>query len=331
MPAPPLSLSTDQVAAFVELARAGSLRKAADGLLITEQGVRNRLVALEARLGVELYRKARGARRATPLTARGQEFLPHAVAFLERADALRDLFAAESSASRPKEVHVAATQYLILYVLIDAVRRFHHTFPHIRVRLSSHSESEVERTLLERPDVALGVAAPYEASPQLEYRHLFSLEWSLIAPPGHALLRKRNLSLADLAREPLILFERGSTGRQHVVDAFHDAGCAPAVALETTNTEIIVRMVEAGLGVSVVPLMADGAVTRGRKVGVRPLGGQIRPIRSGVLYRRGERLSDAGETFVSFLKPNGGLSRGDAAPAKDAPPRRGRSAAVSRA
>src|SRR5258708_36886652 len=71
MPDAPLSLSTDQVAAFVELARTGSLRKAAEGLLITEQGVRNRLLALEARLGVELYRKARGTRRANPLTPAG--------------------------------------------------------------------------------------------------------------------------------------------------------------------------------------------------------------------------------------------------------------------
>src|SRR5262245_57275749 len=44
------SLSTDQVAAFVELAREGSLRKAAQVLMISEQGLRNRLVALEERL-----------------------------------------------------------------------------------------------------------------------------------------------------------------------------------------------------------------------------------------------------------------------------------------
>ena len=57
------SLSTDQVAAFVELAKQGSLREAAKGLHITEQGVRNRLLALEQRLGVELYQKRRGVRR----------------------------------------------------------------------------------------------------------------------------------------------------------------------------------------------------------------------------------------------------------------------------
>src|SRR2546421_12623783 len=115
------SLSTDQVAAFVELARQGDLRRAAKVLHVTEQGVRNRLLTLEARLGVELYRKARGPRRSQPLTEQGRLFLPHAHAFLERAAQLVEVF---RTAAGPEEIHVAATQYLILYVLIDAVRRF---------------------------------------------------------------------------------------------------------------------------------------------------------------------------------------------------------------
>src|SRR5688572_2040313 len=129
-----LSLSTDQVAAFVELARQGDLRRAAGVLHISEQGLRNRLLALEARLGVELYRKARGPRRSQPLTEKGRLFLPHALAFLDRARQLGEVFAAPAG---PHEIHVVATQYLILYALIDAVRNFHKAFPHIRVRLSN--------------------------------------------------------------------------------------------------------------------------------------------------------------------------------------------------
>jgi DNA-binding transcriptional LysR family regulator len=291
-------LSTDQVAAFVELARQGSLRGAAHVLHITEQGLRNRLLALEARLRVELYRKSRGVRRSQPLTEEGRRFLPHAIVFLERA---RELAECLSAATEPHEIHVAATQYLILYVLVDAVRRFHAAFPHIRVRLSNHTEQEIERTLLTDPDLALGVAAPYESSPELEYLHLNSLNWFLIAPPRHPLLRKARLRLADLTDLPLILFERGSTGRTHVIDAFHGQGLSPRVDMETTNTEIIVRMVEAGLGVSIVPLMPDGAVTRGRKVGQRSLAGKIAPIHSGILLRRGEQLAPAGKAFVDFL------------------------------
>src|ERR1700749_4249453 len=82
------SLSTDQVAAFVELSRQGTLRGVASVLHITEQGVRNRLVALDQRLKMQLYRNQRGPRRVQPLTEDGRRFLPHAVAFLERASQL---------------------------------------------------------------------------------------------------------------------------------------------------------------------------------------------------------------------------------------------------
>lgn len=294
------SLTTDQIAAFVELSRQGNLRRAAHGLHITEQGVRNRLLALESRLGVELYRKVRGPRRTSPLTQAGRQFLPHAVAFLERACQLGELF---HTPAQTHEIHVAATQYLILYVLIDAVRRFHEEFPHIRVRLSNHTEQEIEEALLKDPELALGVAAPYESAPELRYLHLFSLAWSLVAPLKHPLLRKKAVPLADLVDAPLILLERGSTGRQHVMDAFHGQGLSPRVDMETTNTEIIVRMVEAGLGVSIVPLMSDGRITRGHRVGVRPLVQEIAPIHSGILVRRGEPLAPAARKFIEFLMP----------------------------
>ena len=297
-----LSVSTDQVAAFVELSRQGSLRAAAGVLHITEQGVRNRLLALEERLGVQLYRKRRGVRRAQPLTEQGKQFLPHALAFLERASQLAELF---GGSPEPHEIHVAATQYLILYVLIDAVRRFHKAFEKIHVRLTNMIEHEIEAELLKDPDLAFGVAAPYESSPELEYLHLFSMNWSLITPARHPFLRKPRVRLNDLTDAPLILFERGSTGRQHVMDAFHGQGLSPRVDMETTNTEIIVRMVEAGLGVSIVPLMPSGVVTRGHRVGVRSLGDQIRPIHSGILVRRGERLSAASQAFIDFLLPTG--------------------------
>lgn len=297
------SISTDQVRAFVELARSGSLHLAAVALHITEQGVRNRLLALEERLGVELYRKCRGPRRSTPLTPQGVEFLPHADSFLERARELGELFGASNA---PREVHVAASQYLLRYVLIDAVRRFHASQPTLRIRLSTHNEREIEQVLLNDPQVALGVAAPYEPACELQYQHMFSMDWSLLVPPRHPLMPRKRVRLQDLANQPLILFERGSTGRQHVLDAFQERGLNPQVAMETTTTEIVVRMVEAGLGVAIVPLLPGGVVTRGRKVGVLPISDPIRPINSGILTRRGETLTPAAQAFVTFIIFGGG-------------------------
>src|SRR5690349_9012151 len=124
------SISTDQIASFVELARHGSLRAAGQALHLSEQGLRKRLLALETRLNVELYKKSQGMRATTPLTPQGKRLLPHAIAFLDRARELGRLFEADST---PQEVHVAASQYLIRYVLIDAVREFRLRFPKIRI------------------------------------------------------------------------------------------------------------------------------------------------------------------------------------------------------
>lgn len=285
------------MAALVELARQGNLRSAAEVLHLSEQGLRNRLIALESRLGVELYRKRRGVRRSAPLTQEGHRLLPHAIAFLERAGELAELF---GESTDPHEVHVVASQYLIAYALIDVVRRFHASEPSIRIRLSARTEDEIDEAVRRDPQVTLGVAAPYEVSTELEYRHWFSMEWSLITPRRHRLVGRRRLQLHDLVSEPLIVYERGSTGRAHVLDAFHERGLVPRIEMEATNTDLIVRMVEAGLGVSVVPLHASGAVTRGRRVEIRELRSQVRPIDSGTLTRKGERLSAAAQRFVEF-------------------------------
>lgn len=248
---------------------------------------------------MELYRKSRGPRRSTPLTDRGRRFLPHALAFLERARELHRTFEVEAG---PQEIHVAASQYLIRYVLIDVLKRFRRQAPEIHVRVSTMNEQEVEETLTNDPEVAFGLAAPYEPSPELEYHELFAMSWSLIAPLRDPLATKRRVQLKDLADQPLILYERGSTGRQHVLDAFHEQDLSPRVGLETTSTETIVSMVEAGLGISIVPLLPSGVVTKGRRVAVRPLDGSIRAIHSGVLLRRGETLSKASSRLLDFTR-----------------------------
>jgi DNA-binding transcriptional LysR family regulator len=94
-----------------------------------------------------------------------------------------------------------------------------------------------------------------------------------------------------------------------VLDAFHERGLALVVALETTSTETIVSMVEAGLGISIVPLLPDGAVTRGRKVEVLALDGSIRPIHSGVLTRRREKLSAAAARLLDFTRARFGAPK----------------------
>jgi DNA-binding transcriptional LysR family regulator len=200
------------------------------------------------------------------------------------------------------EVRVVASQYLIRYLLIDVLKDFARSEPQIHVRASTMNERDVESAVMSDPEVAFGLAAPYEPSPDLDYRELFAMTWSLIVPPTHRFATRRRVRIEQLSGEPLILYERGSTGRQHVLDAFHERGLSPSVTLETTGTETVVSMVEAGLGISIVPLLSSGAVTRGRRIRVVQLDAPIRPIHSGVLLRRREALSRPAARLLEFTR-----------------------------
>jgi DNA-binding transcriptional LysR family regulator len=293
------SLSIDQLAALIEVARHGTLRAAAKSLYISEQGVRNRLIALETELGRELYRKGRGVRVGEVLTPDGKKLLPEVQRIVEQSRGLKDLLDRQAAV---REIHIASSQYLSTYLLIDAIGRFRRVEPSVRIWLSVRTERDIERALLTNPELAFGVAAPYEPAPELSYRHLFSMHWSAIVPHRHPLVRRKPLHLADLLEYPLILFERGSTGRQHIMEAFTKLELSPRVMMEATTTDLIVRMVSAAMGVALVPLLPSGVVTRGHAVTVLSLGDPIRPIDSGLLLRRGEQLSEPSRRFAEFVR-----------------------------
>lgn len=291
------SISVEQVSAFVELARAGSLKSASQTLHLSEEGLRNRLIAIEDRLGVRLYEKERGRRGKVRITQEGRLFLSKANQFLEEAYRLTRVF---EPADGYEDLLIAASQYVTYYVLIDAVREFRVENPGVKIRLLTRSEHEILAALGSECDIALGICAPTEFPAGVDCKLWFSLGWHVVAPRNHALLQKPHIDLRDLRGEPLILFERGSTGREHVLEALFQHELTPQIVMETTSTQVIVRMVEAGLGIAIVPLLPSGAVTRDFDVGTIALGRQVRPIDTYILSRPGA-TSIAAQRFQAFL------------------------------
>ncbi|MEP6483807.1 MAG: LysR family transcriptional regulator [Rudaea sp.] len=292
------SISVEQVTAFVELARAGSLKSASQTLHLSEEGLRNRLIAIEGRLGVRLYEKERGRRGKVRITQEGRLFLTKASHFLEEAYRLVKVF---EPAERAEDLLIAASQYVTYYLLIDAVRDFRIANPGVKIRLLTRSEQEILATFGDACDIALGICAPPEFPPGVDCKLWFSLGWHVIAPRGHALLQKSSVDLSDLRDEPLILFERGSTGREHVLEALCQSELTPHIVMETTSTQVIVRMVEAGLGIAIVPVLPSGVITRGFDVGSVSLGHQVRPIDTYIMSRPDAARTDAAYEFQTFL------------------------------
>lgn len=283
-------LSTEQIAAFVELARLGSLQLAAESLHLSAEGLRGRILSLENVLGTSLYEKARGRRGDVILTASGRRFLQKAVRFLDQAHELTRLFDPRPLA---KEIQLIGSHYLMAYVLVDAVRAFRQLHPDYTLRLSTRAESQVLGLLLGEAQCAIGACTPTEFPRSLHYHPWRAVGWSLAVPREHRWASAAAVSLAEIAAEPLIVFERASAGRLHVLETFFALGLEPTICMEATSTPLILSAVNARLGLSIIPTPSSPAPLRGLDVVVVPISDPIRPIETG-LYVRSEWQDDPG-------------------------------------
>jgi len=273
-------MDLERLSAVVALIETGDWGRAAQRCARTQTQLRADLRAVEDWLGVTLL-QSDAAGQIRP-SAEGRRLLPRAQALVADAERLRDLFRAPAAG---RELRVICSHYLASYLLIDRLQDFRLRHPDVVLKLSVRTEIQILSALQQDTLCSVGFCAPLESPTGLRYRHWFSMPWSLVLPVGHALASRAVLSLRDVASEPLILFELGSTGRQHLLHAFHRVGVEPQVALQATTTALIVQMVEAGLGVSVLPLLPSGRVTANRALTVVPLSDPIEAIDSGIFMR----------------------------------------------
>src|SRR4029079_18925644 len=113
-----------------------------------------------------------------------------------------------------------------------------------------NSEQVVAALLDRSTDVA--VLAQYAHDPRLHLVTLRSHPVVIIRPKRHRFARRRAIRLADLAQEPMIVREPGSTTRKALDDALRRAGVSPPIAMEIGSREAWREAVIRGLGIAAV-------------------------------------------------------------------------------
>jgi DNA-binding transcriptional LysR family regulator len=101
----------------------------------------------------------------------------------------------------------------------------------------------------------VGFASLTAYSPALQVTELFEDELVLVVGGAHPLAAGGGgaTTVKEIERERLIMFERGTSIRRTTEDFFKRAGICPAHALESNDTYFMKRMVEQGLGISLLP------------------------------------------------------------------------------
>ena len=271
-----------QIEAFLEVARYQNLSRAAEALFVSQPTLTARLQSLEASLGEQLFVRTR---RGMRLTEAGEAFLPYA------AHALRAL---ADGRERLEELRRGVAGRLVLgapptvstYTLPALLARFSADHPNVRLAVKTGTSEEVLDMVL-HDQVQLGIIRAL-ANPEIETIPLYTDTLVLIAGPGHRLARSpagRQARMADLAGEVLVLFGRSSSYLEFTTASFRQAGVLPGGVLELDNIEAAKKMVERGLGVSLVPAstvageLAAGTLARIELVDAAPARRQIVAVR----------------------------------------------------
>jgi DNA-binding transcriptional LysR family regulator len=256
-----------QIEGFVEIARLGNMRRAADALSISQPALTARLQALEEELAAPLFRRTHAGMVLTPA---GRAFLPHADRAIEAirsgASLLREL-----EHGVVGELALAVAPAVSAYVLPEILVRFTERHPDVRLRVrTGHSEDIVD--LVVRGEVELGIVRKLRDA-RVRSRPLYEDELVLVARPDHPFADAGIVDVSEISHVQLILFDRTSSYYEVTNALFRAAGVVPRGITEVDNIEAAKRMVDRGLGVALLPgtAVAD-ALTAGTLREIR-LGG----------------------------------------------------------
>jgi DNA-binding transcriptional LysR family regulator len=289
---------------------AGGFARAASRIYLSQPRVSAHVASLERALGCTLI-----DRRARPLTLtdEGERFLPRARAIVASVDdAIADLRSNETtSAGRVTLASFASASSEFVPEVITALRRDH---PLVEVGVLDGDVPTIDAALAERrASVALRPYRPEPADRGLVRRGLWREPFVLLAPEGHELLARSEITLEVIARYPVITIGDPFAGQSLGYEAWtgmHDRRIEPYFGIVSHQPTTLAAMVRAGHGLGLINLLAA--------IMVRTDGLVIRRVENPELHRdvglwwHGDQpLSRATQTFIEFVlaadRPHGTL------------------------
>lgn len=248
--------------------------RAAERLHMAQPPLSQQIRQLERELGVALL--SRSTRRVD-LTAAGAAYLKRVVAIL---DAVDDAGQQARRVADGVEGHltigcVGSATYSVLPRLVRAVRD---ALPHLEISIRGEMLAPAQLDALRSGDIDIGLMRPPVADAGIRCVTLRRDRLIAALPAGHPLARRDELDIADLRGQDFIAHAgQGRSVMGGVLAAVcADAGFAPRIRHEVSETSTLVTLVAAGLGVAVVPAPTADLDVAG--VSYRPL----RPATLGV-------------------------------------------------
>jgi LysR family cys regulon transcriptional activator len=226
---------------------------AAEALFTSQPGISKQVRQLEDEIGVPVF--VRHGKRLSALTPAGEAVVATARRALREIENLRRV-GAEFKSEDTGVLAIATTHTQARYVLPRVIRAFASRYPRVKVVLHQGNPLQVADQTA-RGEVDVGIATEALTSfPELIALPCYEWNRSVLVPTGHPLASVQPLTLAAIARHPIITYDFAFTGRSQINAAFDAEGLAPNVVLTALDADVIKTYVELGMGVGIVASMA---------------------------------------------------------------------------
>lgn len=254
-----------QLRAFHHVAVCGGFSRAAEALFLTQPAISDQVRKLEEEYDVLLFNRHK---KQVTLTQQGQRLLEITHRMFDTEQQALDLLS-ESRALRAGTLRIVADA---AHHLVQILGQFRARYPGIQVTVrSGNTESVITSLFAYEADI--GVLGEIPQGREFDILKLNSSPIVAFVAHNHPLAEMRKLSLADLAKHPLVMRERGSKTRHKLELLAESKGIELVPTIEAEGREAIREIVASGVGVGFVtkaefgldarlkPILIDGPET----------------------------------------------------------------------
>ncbi|WGS51370.1 LysR family transcriptional regulator [Paraburkholderia sp. D15] len=290
-----MNVTLRQLRVFIEVARLQSFSRAGDEIGLTQSAVSRCVRELEGEIGLKLIDRTT---REVQLTDVGGNLVASVSRLLtDLDDALREI--REIGEQRRGRVVVAASPTVACRLMPGVVAACGREFPYVTLGLRDDVQSDVVRKV-KSGEVDFGVIIGPFSADDLVSETLMTDSFCVVARDDHPLGQKTQVSWTELAGQQLVMLDYASGSRPIIDAVMQEYGVSATVVQELGHSATVFGLVEAGVGVSVLPWLAL-PLPAGSSLVARPL--VPRAERTVELVRRRDRsLSPAAEAVWGLIR-----------------------------
>jgi DNA-binding transcriptional LysR family regulator len=267
---------------FLSVTQTGSFSGAAKKMHVTQPTVSSGIAELERTLGVKLFN--RGSRHVE-LTMEGRTLVNYAMQVQDLVEEAEDRL--QRRDVLPGEgFQFGAIDAAVTYLLPEILKAYMRGYPDVSLSVQvAPSRYLVDDLLMNRSEFAV-ISLPFEHE-RIETVSIYRDSMPLVVGAAHVFAPRVKVTLQEVVQEPLMLFHADSVSRKIVDERFAEAGVSPGVVMEMRSPEAMRKLVEVGVGISFLPMLAVQESLDAGVLKVVDVDGVSFSREIGVAWRRG--------------------------------------------